>query len=86
MSDQSLAPNNGSMQGEGVTSKKGNPYRVDKEGPIDTEKGTCKPALMDKLDFSIVVNWPVTTDWAPTTTAVFNNPGKTRKSRQIGSS
>lgn len=33
---------------------------------------------MDKHHFSIVVNWPVTTDWIPTRTAVLDTAAITR--------
>ena len=80
MSDQSLSPNNGSTQWQEVTSKNGNPYRVDKEEPIGTEKGEEDPALMEKKDFSIAVNWPVTVsrDWVGTTPEVRETAAITR--------
>lgn len=72
MSDQSASPNDDSTKWQEATSKNGNPYRVEKEEPIDTEKEQHKPALMDKHDFSIVVNWPVAVsrDWVANTPKV----------------
>ena len=72
MSDQSLSPDNGSIQWQEATSKKGKPYRIDKEEPIGTEKGEHNPALIQKKPFSIVVSWPVTVsgDWVDTTPEV----------------
>ncbi|MCJ1452324.1 hypothetical protein MMC28_002666 [Mycoblastus sanguinarius] len=78
MSDQPVTPNDGSIQWEEATSKKGRPYRVDKEKASDTEKGTHKPALMAKRDFTIVVNWPVTKDWVATSPEVQQIAGITR--------
>ena len=72
MSDQTVSPKDGSIHWEEATSKKGKPYRVDKENASDTEKGKPKPGLMDKHDFTIRVNWPVTTsgDWVATSPEV----------------
>ena len=68
MSDQPVSSNDGPVQWEDATSKKGKPYRTNKDKASDTEKGEHKPALKDKHDFTIQVNWPVTVsgDWVPT--------------------
>ena len=63
MSDQPLPPNDDSIQGQEAISRNGNPYRVDKQEPIDIEKEKDNPGVMEKHDFSIDVNWPPTKDW-----------------------
>ena len=72
MSDQPVSSNDGPIQWEEATSKRGKSYRVDKQKTGDAENGKHKPALMDKHDFTIQVNWPVTDsgDWVTTSSEV----------------
>ena len=75
MTDQPVLPSDGFIE---ATSKKGKPYRADKDNASDGEKGEHKPALMGKHDFTLAVNWPVTTDWVPTSSEVQQIAGITR--------
>ena len=70
MSDQPLPPNDDSTQGQEAISRNGNPYRVDKQEPIDIEKKEDNQGVMEKHDFSIDVNWPPTKDLVDTTEKV----------------
>lgn len=72
MSDKPVSSIDGPIQMEEATSKKGELYHTDKDKASDTEKGDHKPALTDKHDFTIQVNWPVTDsdDWVTTSPEV----------------
>lgn len=80
MSDKPVSSNDGPIQWEEATSKKGRPYQTNKDKASDMETGDHKPALTDKHDFTIQVNWPVTDseDWVPTSPEVQRIAGITR--------